>query len=157
MEWRGEAFSYLEISVDLPELGLEKCEAAEWKPQYNRCSFASVSNGLKSYEDGYFEEWFSATNIEICLSLANQRDLESIGFDKVAVVEAPRAKSDNRPSLSDADLQKWWQGKEKAREHLTQEELLTLARSSFPKNQISRERVRDLAGPRKRGPKGFGG
>ncbi len=63
----------------------------------------------------------------------------------------------NLPPLSDADLKQWWQSKANVRDSLTKDELLTLVRAKFPGNQISRDRVRDLIGPRKQGPKPFSG
>jgi hypothetical protein len=59
----------------------------------------------------------------------------------------------NRPPLSEAELQKWWSKRASVRDSLTHDELLVLIRAAYPANQISRDRIRTLAGERKRGPK----
>lgn len=57
------------------------------------------------------------------------------------------------PPLSQANLAAWWDKKGSVREALSEAELLTLVREAHPNNFISRDRVRELIGPRKRGPK----
>lgn len=62
----------------------------------------------------------------------------------------------SKPRLPDPRLQKWWDGKASVREGLSIDDLWTLARASFPDHHISRDRMRVLAGGRKRGPKPIG-
>lgn len=57
------------------------------------------------------------------------------------------------PPLSQANLEIWWNKKIAIREALSEAELLALVREAHPNNFISRDRVRELMGPRKRGPK----
>ena len=71
-----------------------------------------------------------------------------------AVLSEPtKVTTDEKPPLSEADLQKWWTKRAAIREGLTQDELLALIRVAYPDKHISRERVRVLTGERKRGPK----
>ncbi|MCJ2180891.1 hypothetical protein [Novosphingobium album (ex Hu et al. 2023)] len=66
------------------------------------------------------------------------------------------AQQADKPRLCDADLQRWWT--EQAEVEATPvERLWEQAKSAFPLHQISRERIRSLAGTRKRGPKPMGG
>ena len=59
-----------------------------------------------------------------------------------------------RPTpLSQSDLKKWWQSIAHVREFISEEQLLSKGRDNFPQHFISRDRLRELMGPRKRGPK----
>ncbi len=69
----------------------------------------------------------------------------------------PQPNQQPKPPLPDAKLQSWWAAKVAVREQLSLEELLVLARGAFPENHITRDRIRSLSGPRKTGPKQFGG
>ncbi|CCA94358.1 hypothetical protein [Novosphingobium sp. PP1Y] len=62
----------------------------------------------------------------------------------------------DRPRLPEADLRRWWTEQDEV-EAVPIEELWKQAQNAFPSHQISRDRVRTLAGPRKRGPKPIGG
>jgi hypothetical protein len=62
----------------------------------------------------------------------------------------------NRPRLPEADLQRWW-SKQANVEATPINILWKQAQSTFPLHQISRDRIRSLAGTRKRGPKPIGG
>lgn len=55
--------------------------------------------------------------------------------------------------LSQSNLDLWWNKKAAVRESLSEAELLALVRGAHPNNFISRDRIRELMGPRKRGPK----
>lgn len=57
------------------------------------------------------------------------------------------------PDLSAADLERWWKSMAKARDSLSQKELLLLVRQRYPEKFISRDRIRDLATGRKPGKK----
>ncbi|MBB5716608.1 hypothetical protein [Sphingomonas aerophila] len=61
--------------------------------------------------------------------------------------------------VSSAELERWWSARKSdpANHDATEEADLIAARAAFPQNSISRERVRELRGPRKRGPKPFRG
>ena len=58
-----------------------------------------------------------------------------------------------KPNLPEAKLSKWWGKLVKARDRLTQEQLLVLARAKFPGHTVTRERMRQLTQGRTRGPK----
>lgn len=74
-----------------------------------------------------------------------------------AVTNTVEAETAKLPPLSDAKLQQWWEAKEAVRDNLSLPELLILIRATFPANHIARDRIRALAGSRKRGPKPIGG
>lgn len=60
---------------------------------------------------------------------------------------------DSKPRLPELKLMKWWDALAGARDGLSNEELLILARAKFPENHVARDRIRVLAGGRKRGPR----
>jgi len=157
IEWGGEEDDWAQQTVNLDELEVQNEPTAEWRPDYNRCSFAAYSPDTESYLASYYEEWFSATGIEIILSSDEMAKVMEADLEGENEASNTLAEVETLPPLSEAELQKWWADKSKVRESLTKEELLTLVRAKFPDNHISRERVRDLAGARKRGPKGFSG
>lgn len=72
---------------------------------------------------------------------------------------APPAPEENdqadprKPSLPEAELQRWWNKLAKARDGLTQEQLRALAANDHPQHSVSRDRIRALAEGRKPGPK----
>lgn len=72
---------------------------------------------------------------------------------RAVVAESPHEGCEDRPPLSEADLQKWWTKRAAIRDSLTQDELLALIRSAYPDKRVSRDRIRALTGERKRGPK----
>ena len=90
-------------------------------------------------------------------------ELSGVHFLKSTVVAENRDddtatdQSITKPALSGADLNKWWDSMAASRDALTQDQLLTLLRAKFPDKLIARDRIRDLAGGRKPGPKGIGG
>lgn len=81
--------------------------------------------------------------------------LAAMGLSDPAPEAGPRSVLDrgDKPPLSEADLQRWWSKHSRVRDGLTQDELLVLIRAVHPENYISRDRIRALAGERKRGPK----
>lgn len=148
------------LKTDLDELELKDCDTADWTPEYNRCSYAICPPETGNQDPKYFEESFTATGIEIMLAASEfkafnnpyiQNDVGEFGADGANKEQGSKA------PLSEANLQKWWSSKAGVRKMLTKDELLALVRSKYPDNHISRERVRDLVGARKRGPKGIGG
>ena len=81
-----------------------------------------------------------------------------------ATIDASPVESDThveavakKPNLSDAELNKWWESMALSREQLSQEQLITLVRAKYEGKYVARDRIRELSGGRKRGPKGFGG
>jgi hypothetical protein len=56
-------------------------------------------------------------------------------------------------TLPQAMLDSWWSNLDDEAKELGQDDLLDLCRAAFPRHNVSRERVREIAGPRKRGPK----
>jgi len=103
----------------------------------------------------YFEEWFSATGVEIVLSSDEVAKVIQADFEDEGEGANTNAEVATLPPLSEAELQKWWADKSNVRDSLTKDELLTLVRAKFSDKHISRERFRDLAGVRKRGPRGL--
>lgn len=57
------------------------------------------------------------------------------------------------PRLSNVALNGWWDGLSPETRSLPQNELLAIAKSTFPAKFIARDRIRELTGPRKRGKK----
>jgi len=157
VKWGGEEDDWEQVKIDLDQLEMKDQKTAEWQPEYNRCSFASYTPSTESYLESYYEEWFLATGIEILLSPNELSGLRQANTDPVANEEVSDNVSQALTPLSEADLKKWWNSKSKVRDLLSKDELLALIRSKYPDNHISRERIRDLAGARKRGPKGLSG
>lgn len=58
-----------------------------------------------------------------------------------------------KPNLPEATLIKWWNKIVNVRDVLTQQQLLALARGSFPDNTVARDRIRGISKGRARGPK----
>lgn len=54
-----------ESEVDLAHLGLNKCEIYVWEHGQNRFSTAFIPPGTDLFEPGYYEEWFSAWEIDV--------------------------------------------------------------------------------------------
>ena len=59
------------------------------------------------------------------------------------------------PRLPDAVLRGWWHALGQQRDSLPVNQLWAAAKAAYPKFAISRDRIREIAGPRKRGPKGL--
>ncbi|MEO9132440.1 MAG: hypothetical protein ABI240_14690 [Sphingomonas sp.] len=59
----------------------------------------------------------------------------------------------SKPALATAELQRWWEKKAKVREQLGEADLVAMVRAAYPESHVSRERIRELMGPRKTGPK----
>ena len=90
-------------------------------------------------------------------------ELTGVHFLK-ATIDASPVESDThveavakKPNLSAAELNKWWESMASSREQLSQEQLITLVLAKYPENCVARDRIRELSGGRKRGPKVFGG
>ena len=59
----------------------------------------------------------------------------------------------NMSPISQAVLQKWWQGLSAVECRLSQVQLLDMCKKSHPDHRITRRKIRDLTGSRKTGPK----
>ncbi len=67
---------------------------------------------------------------------------------------SPNLSSANKMSpISQAALQQWWQGLSAIERTLSQVQLFDQCKKSHPDHRISRQRIRDLTGSRKTGPK----
>lgn len=66
-------------------------------------------------------------------------------------------RNDGKRPLPQAMLNQWWNDLSGELRELGQEDLLDLCRSAFSRYDITRERIRELTGPRKRGPKPLSG
>lgn len=97
-------------------------------------------------------------------SMGNSKCVELTGVHFLkATIDVSAGESDlgvevelKKPNLSVAELSKWWASMAASRDQLSQDQLLTLVRAKYPENHIARDRMRDLSGGRKRGPKRFG-
>jgi hypothetical protein len=66
----------------------------------------------------------------------------------------PTSKTTHGPTpLSQAKLEQYWAKQSDSLRHDSQVRIINAARDAFPENHISRDRIRELIGPRKRGPK----
>jgi len=52
-------------SVDLHQLEMNNCPCYEWEYEDNRFSFALCPPDIQVHDEAYFEEWFSAWEIDI--------------------------------------------------------------------------------------------
>jgi hypothetical protein len=139
-------------TTNLPKLELKDCEPVEWEPSLNRCAYAACPPDTSTFDPTYYEEFFSADEIEIKHVFEEPAEEN---FD-TEYSEEQRPLNHN-PHLSQAELTKWWDSKAEVRDLLSKDELLVLVRAKYPDKVISRDRVRDLIGTRKRGPKPFRG
>ena len=144
-EWGGS-------TTDLSKLELKDCQTVEWEPSFNRCAYAACPPDTSTFDPTYYEEFFSADEIEIARVSEEPKEAD---FDAEDIEE--RRPVDHNPPLSQAELTKWWESKADVRDLLSKDELLVLVRAKYPEKAISRDRVRDLVGTRKRGPKPFRG
>ena len=88
--------------------------------------------------------------------------LARMDFEQEADANEPFPKSPNQskqqiPRISKIALHGWWQALDSGTQSLPQDELLAISKAAFPRKFISRERIRELTGPRKRGKKPFSG
>ncbi|MFT3810078.1 MAG: hypothetical protein QM698_09185 [Micropepsaceae bacterium] len=67
------------------------------------------------------------------------------------------APAETQPPLPKATLEEWWKALGASRDLLSVERLWAAAKADHPHHFISRIRIRVIAGPRKRGPKGSAG
>lgn len=60
------------------------------------------------------------------------------------------------PNLPEPKFQTWWRGLGVRRDRMSLLELVASVQTAFPDNRVTRQRIRDVASGRKRGPKQFG-
>lgn len=144
--------------IDLPKLGVKDCQMVEWEPSLNRCSYAARPPDTSTYDPLYYEESLSAWEIEIMLISGEPNESEILAFADTGLEDVRSDEQTNKLSpISQSELAKWWESKSDVRDFLSHDELLALVRAKYPDKSISRDRVRELIGARKRGPKPFRG
>ena len=125
---------------------------------WQRCTSREYSH--QNWDSGVFEgsstnshsrEWFRLTGVYFVKSSLTIL-APSLLSDNEATEEAVSPEQ-KLPRLSDSNLEKWWHGKEAIAECLTEDELLTLVRTKFPKNHIARARIRKYTNGRTQGRK----
>lgn len=112
---------------------------------------------VQKWELGLFRGCKHSYQKSRCIELSGVHFLKSTVVAQNGDEATETDESITRPALSGADLTKWWEGMAASRDLLTQDQLLTLLRAKFPDKHIARDRIRDLSGGRKPGPKGIGG
>jgi hypothetical protein len=130
----------------------------EWDiPAWFWINFTSEASSSQDWESGKF------TGRGIGPGNVKWVTLSGVHFlrDSLAALAPSRSSNDSDPDnpdsakspLSQAELERWWHKKEAVRDALSEAELMALARAAHPDHFISRDRIRELMGPRKRGPK----
>lgn len=130
----------------------------EWDvPAWFWKDFTSEGSSSQDWQSGRFAgRGIGPGNVK-CVVLSGVHFLR----DSLAALAPPSPLKDSdtidpealKPPLSQASLERWWSKKEAIRESLSEAELMVLVRAAHPDHFISRERVREIMGPRKRGPK----
>lgn len=140
--------------IDLPKLEMNGCQMVEWEPSFNRCAYAACPPDVTVFDPSYYEESLSAWEIEIMLRSELPNDADTYANPQLEIEDNQTSEAGAvMPPISQSELAKWWESKSDVRDYLSQEELLTLVRAKYPDKAISRDRVRELIGTRKRGPK----
>lgn len=88
-----------------------------------------------------------------------ERPVESAEVEKPMLGESRKNRHPEIPAVSRAALQKWFEAYSQRPDYptYTEQKVLGDARTNFSAKKISRERIRELRGPQKRGPKRFSG
>lgn len=94
---------------------------------------------------------------EIKVSIDEKIEIARLEVKRRAKTSARESVGDNVVAVSEAKLQAWWKGLPDDTKDLSQVALLQIAKEAFPKNQVSRDRIRAFTKGRKRGPRPFGG
>lgn len=133
-------------------------ERREWDiPLWFWESFTAEGSSSQDWELGQFSgrgrspeglRWITLTGVYF---LRESLNVLAPTSSEAASAENPLLK--NRPPLAEALLKAWWEKKARIREFLSEAELLVMVRSAYPDNHVARDRMRDLMGPRKTGPK----
>lgn len=133
-------------------------ERREWDiPVWFWGDFTSDGSSAQDWEIGKFSGRGRSPDGMRSITLTNvyfhRESLNVLVPQRIETPVADAAPMQNRSPLSESSLKDWWEKKSKTRESLSEAELLTLVRAAYPSNHVSRERMRDLMGPRKTGPK----
>ena len=114
---------------------------------------------LSQFEARCFDSFSSfkvkAYGVEFCVD--DLRRMIGIGStDEMRHLEESDAR---KPPVPAAKLRVWWSefGKNPEAATFTEPEIVELARQVFSKNHVSRDAIRELRGPQKRGPKPISG
>lgn len=170
-----EAFEFAETLSDLPGIteivrdrlleisllldgeinGVISAEEAMngFKPHHKRL------NSIKEFPRNYIRERYKVAAAKFRLDRTREAIAQNakVQFEhKDVQAGAPKRASKPRstsPSLPQADLNAWWESLGPTRADMTEDELLTDVHRQHPRNSISRDRIRELMGPRKRGRK----
>jgi hypothetical protein len=124
----------------------------------------SGSTLKKNWQSGTFANWvgheyrqalrvkFARVDIE---ELAGQHIFTELSADNTS----NRGSQQSAPPLPRAKLEDWWRVTNGATQTtlMSENDLLKQVRAAFPSHQISRDRLRKLRGPQKRGKKPFRG
>lgn len=161
--------------IELAELGFVSARAVQMSRHHQRSTSLVVEREW-DVPLWFWESCMKSTEAKVDWTLGSfsgnafvdrhwcRINLTGVHFLRAALMPHEEPKSDQREMnegegdrgklrLPDSKLTQWWESKAGARDGLSIEELLTLARVKFPDNHISRDRIRDLARGRKRGPK----
>ena len=111
------------------------------------------------WDTGYLEVWVPHTIHEYRVELSGVVRLYGVRFwpDGDALLALPPPQTDGaapteaKPPVSDADISRWFEVFSQIHQGSTEDFALRSAQSMFPDNYVSRQRVRDLRGPQKRG------
>jgi hypothetical protein len=130
----------------------------EWDiPVWFWTEYCAAERSVQYWELGKFSGRAYRLDSTNCIELTGVHFLR-------ATIDASLVESDahaevvaKKPNLSGAELNKWWESMASSREQLSQEQLITLVRAKYHENYVARDRIRELSGGRKRGPKVFGG
>jgi len=118
--------------------GLLQGEGILWISNKNRAGKMVWVNNPKTSIESYGDITMDFKELRHCLKAGSSPKLSS---------------ANNMSPISPTALQKWWQGLSTAERTLSQVQLLDLCKKSHPDHRITRQKIRDLTGSRKTGPK----
>ena len=108
---------------------------------------------------GYLDVWVPSTIRSYSVELSGRIRLYGVRFwpDGDAFKAMPHGEeaqteiSDAKPPISDADLTRWFEVFSKVHEVSTEDMALRSAQAMYLDKNVSRQKIRDLRGPQKRG------
>jgi len=127
-------------------------------PQVAANSVAELQN-LEAHRNALLSE-LAAMKAELASLVAAAATARDNASAQRNVGQAPTSrirKANQGARLPEPALQSWWEWLDDETRALGHDTLLDLCAAAFPRNHISRDRIRDLAPNRKRGPKPFRG
>lgn len=127
-----------------------------------RRSGQDSDRGVLNAAEKIFQDWRTDVELQLAILAYDFTPPVGPGLDVETATPAhePRPSSppaDNSPRLSDAALGRWWAALGAQRDAMSLVQLLESVRADHPGHNISRERIRALAGGRVPGRKPFGG